>query len=492
MSLIKVEGLTFGYEGSYDKIFDGASFQLDTGWKLGLTGRNGRGKTTFLRLLMGQYGYSGKIITEKNLTFQYFPYDVKNPELTVTEAIEEVMAGDYEEWRMLLEMNRLGVKAAVLRQPFKTLSSGERTKLLLAALFIKENPFLLIDEPTNHLDRGGREQVAEYLNSKKGFILVSHDRDFLDGCIDHVLSINRANIEVCQGNFSSWMENKRLEDEYEIEQNLKLKKEIKRLTETAREKAKWSDKIEATKIGNHVADRGRIGHLAAKMMKRSKAIEGRQERAIEEKSRLMKNLELVGDLKLQPLTHHAKSLAELENVSLFYGQRCVVEGLSFSLEPGERIALVGVNGSGKSSIVKLLCGQEISHTGKLRVASGLIISYVSQETDHLFGTLEDYADSFNIDKALFMTILRKLDFPRVQFDKNMEDYSGGQKKKVLIARSLCEKAHLYIWDEPLNFIDVISRMQIESLLKTFRPTMVFIEHDRAFCTSIATRTVNLK
>lgn len=492
MSLIKAEGLTFGYEGSYDKIFDEASFLLDTEWKLGFTGRNGRGKTTFLRLLMGEYEYSGKIITEKGLAFEYFPCHVKNPELTVTEVIEEILGGEYEEWRMLLEINRLGVKEEVLSQPYKTLSNGERTKLLLAALFLKENRFLLIDEPTNHLDREGRELVAKYLNGKKGFILVSHDRDFLDGCIDHVLSINRANINVCQGNFSSWMENKRLEDQFEMEQNLKLKKEIKRLTETAREKAKWSDRVESTKIGTHQADRGRVGHLAAKMMKRSKAIEGRQERAIEEKSRLMKNLELAGELRLQPLSHHAKSIAELENVSLFYGSRCVVEGLGFNLERGDRIALTGPNGSGKSSIVKLICGQEIQHTGKLRIASGLTISYVSQETDYLTGSLEDYAESFGVDKSLFMAILRKLDLPRVQFEKSLSDYSGGQKKKVLLARSLCEKAHLYIWDEPLNFVDVLSRMQIESLLQTFKPTMLFIEHDRAFCSAIATKNVELK
>lgn len=114
-----------------------------------------------------------------------------------------------------------------------------------------------------------------------------------------------------------------------------------------------------------------------------------------------------------------------------------------------------------------------------------------QGTDDLRGTLSDYAKTLNIDESRFLTILRKLDFERVQFEKNMETFSQGQKKKVLIAGSLCQQAHLYIWDEPLNYIDVISRMQIEDLLLEYRPTMLFVEHDAAFCERVATSILEL-
>ena len=124
-------------------------------------------------------------------------------------------------------------------------------------------------------------------------------------------------------------------------------------------------------------------------------------------------------------------------------------------------------------------------------ASGLKISYVSQETDELQGDLSDYADRYGIDESQFKTILRKMGFMRDQFEKNMADFSGGQKKKVLIARSLCEKAHLYIWDEPMNYIDVLSRMQIEDLLLTYQPTLLFVEHDARFCSRIATKVIEL-
>lgn len=139
----------------------------------------------------------------------------------------------------------------------------------------------------------------------------------------------------------------------------------------------------------------------------------------------------------------------------------------------------------------MICGEEIDYTGTFTKDSQLIISYVSQDTSDLRGDLTDYARENGIDESLFKSILRKLDFSRIQFDKDISTYSGGQKKKVLIAKSLSEKAHLYIWDEPLNFIDVISRMQIEELLLEYTPTLVFVEHDREFCHNVATKIIEL-
>ena len=141
--------------------------------------------------------------------------------------------------------------------------------------------------------------------------------------------------------------------------------------------------------------------------------------------------------------------------------------------------------------MKLLAGEDLSYTGALSRASGLQISYVPQDTSHLRGSLADYAREQHIDESLFKAILRKMDFQRLQFEKDMADFSDGQKKKVLIAQSLCRQAHLYLWDEPLNFIDLYSRMQIEALLQEFSPTMLFVEHDRAFQEAVATRTVQL-
>ena len=488
MSLINVSNLTFAYEGSYDNIFENVSFQLDTDWKLGFTGRNGRGKTTFLNLLLGKYEYSGEIIA--NVDFQYFPHTVNN-KTKLTQTIIREVSPMHQDWELIRELSLIDVSEDVLHRPFDTLSNGEQTKVLLAALFLSDNNFLLIDEPTNHLDIAGRKIVSRYLNGKSGFIVVSHDRAFLDGCVDHVLSINRTNIEVQRGNFSSWLANKELQDNFELAENEKLKKDIKRMQKSAREKAAWSDKVEKSKIGNKVYDRGFVGHKAAKMMQLSKNIETRQQKSIEEKSQLLKNIEQADSLKITQIPYHKPQYLSLRDVGIFYSDNNVCENISFEVMRGDRIALYGKNGSGKSSIIKLILGENISYHGELSVGTGLQISYVSQDTSHLSGNLTDYAHRHNIDESLFKAILRKLDFSRVQFEKDMKDFSGGQKKKVLIAKSLSEKAHLLIWDEPLNFIDVLSRMQIEALLLAHKPTILFVEHDSIFCDKIATKKIGM-
>jgi lincosamide and streptogramin A transport system ATP-binding/permease protein len=492
MSLINVTNLTFAYDNSYDNIFENVSFQIDSDWKLGFTGRNGRGKTTFLNLLLGKYEYSGSI--HASVQFEYFPFHVKNEELNTIDVIDEIYP-DYLHWELMREFSLLKISEDVLYRPFTSLSNGEQTKVLLATLFLKENSFLLIDEPTNHLDRNARKLVSDYLHTKSGFILVSHDRSFLDNCVDHILSINKTNIEIQKGNFTTWWENKLRQDNFELAENEKLKKDINRLSKSAKQKSNWSHKVEKTKNGTtnsgSKVDKGYIGHKAAKLMQRSKAMEQRQRAAVDEKSKLLKNIESADSLKISPLAYHKKQLAELENVCIYYSKMLVCTDISFTIEQGERIALSGKNGSGKSSIIKLICGENIDYTGVFRKGSQLKISYVSQDTTHLQGNLTDYARNNGLDESLFKSILRKLDFSRVQFEKDISTFSGGQKKKVLIAKSLSEKAHLYIWDEPLNFIDVISRMQIEDLLLEHSPTILFVEHDNEFCKNIATKIIEL-
>ena len=495
MSMIEVSNLTFGYEGSPELIFDHVGFQIDSGWKLGFTGRNGRGKTTFLRLLQGEYPYSGTI--SASVEFEYFPYEVANLSRTGLEVVREI-APEAEDWEIQRELGLLDLAERSLAIPFSSISHGERTKVLLAAMFLKENAFLLIDEPTNHLDLEGRRKLGSYLARKRGFLLVSHDRAFLDQCVDHILAINRTNIEIQRGNFSSWWENRRRQDAFELARQEKLQKDIGRLTESARRASGWSDWTEKSKFGvdktgAKAADRGFVGHKAAKLMQRSKSIQRRREEAVEEKKQLLQNLERQEALAVTPLPCRTGArLAEFRDVAVCYNGRRVCREITFEVLAGERIALQGANGCGKSSLLKLLLGEEIPHSGTVETMSGLVVSYVSQNTDHLRGSLTEFVRTQGLDGSRFRTILRKLDVPREQFEKDLADYSSGQKKKVLLAASLCTQAHLYVWDEPLNFIDVISRMQVEDLLLACRPTLLFVEHDARFCDEIATRRIRIQ
>ncbi len=506
MSMIQVNDLSFTYEGSFDPVFEHASFTMDSDWKLGLIGRNGKGKTTLLKLLLGDYEYTGSIQTDRY--FDYFPYAVSKEQLSMTAAeLAELWKPSVESWQILKELPLLQLDAEILYRPFETLSFGERTKVMLATLFSGSQDFLLIDEPTNHLDQYTRRIVTAYLSKKKGFILVSHDRDLLDACVDHVLILGKSLIEVQAGNFSSYWENKKRADQFAISENERLGKEIGKLRESARRASGWASRNEATKIGfdptkehdRFLDTRAYIGAKTKKMQSRVANYEKRIERQIEEKEGLLQNIDSTCDLKLMPLKHYKNTLLEAREFSLSYSEKAdpVFRDLTFALHQGDVIFLTGKNGSGKSSLIHAILDrvnetpQAYYTNGALEVAPNLIVSYINQDTSHLHGMLRSFATENDLDYSLFLTLLSQLDLESTAFDRPIEAFSEGQKKKVLIAASLLQKAHLYIWDEPLNYIDVFSRMQLEALIQKFRPTMLIVEHDKRFQTEVGTQRICL-
>lgn len=493
MSVINVNNLTFSYEGSENYIFKDINLNLDTNWNLGLIGRNGVGKTTFLKLLLGKYEYSGTI--DASVNFEYFPFKIKNKQLNPYKIAKEYLNNDYERWKLEKEINLLNVDPDILLRPFNVLSMGEQSKILLAILFLKNNSFLLIDEPTNHLDLKGRETVANYLKSKKGFIVISHDREFLDTCIDYVLYINKNSIGIERGNFSQYFKNKTEKDNWELNENKKLKNDIASLEKNFDRVKKWANKVENSKYNikkGLATDKGYIGHKSAKMMKRAITAQKRKEKKIEERSNLLKNVDVIEDLKIQPLNNVKGRLLDFYNFSIIFDNKKIFKETSFYIDNKDRLQIKGSNGCGKSSILKIILGENLTYFGKKYSFGNLKFSYVPQNICNLSGTLDIYAKNNKIDESIFKSILIKLGFNRNQLNKNIRDFSNGQKKKVLIAKSLCEKANVYVWDEPLNYIDVFSRLQIENLLLKHKLTMVFVEHDDAFSKKIATKVVNIR
>ena len=493
MSLISVNNLTFGYDGSLKNIFENVSFNIDTDWKLGLIGRNGKGKTTFLKLLLGKYEYQGAI--SKNVEFDYFPFEVKNKERMAIEIVNEI-APNVEDWEIIRELNLLNTDTEVLYRSFNLLSGGEQIKILLISLFLKGNNFLLIDEPTNHLDIETRNNLVNYLEKKKGFILVSHDRNFLDKVVNHIISINNTNIEIQQGNFSSWKENKNRQDNFEKIQNERLQKDINRLEIASKNVAKWSNEAEKGKSKKYNSetfiDKGYVGHKSSKMMKKSKVMEQRIEKAIDEKASLLKNIDRNDSLKIIPLVTNKNPLVIINKLQIKYNDKLVFNPVSFEVNNGDRIAITGKNGAGKSSTLKLILGEKLEYNGIFKIANDLKISYVSQNTDNLKGSLKEFAYINKTDESIFKAMLVKMGLSQKDFDTNIQDMSEGQKKKVLIAKSISEQANIYIWDEPLNYIDILTREQIEDCILNYKPTIIFVEHDERFIEKIATKIINIE
>lgn len=396
MAQLSVNDLTFYYEGSFEYIFEHVSFSIDTNWKIGFIGRNGKGKTTFLNLLMGKEEYYGSIKT--STAFDYFPYAILKHKKTFS-AIElvETWKPGCEEWKIFCELD-------------------------------------------------------------------------------------------------------------------KHKKEIKKLKKASERTRDWADKSENRKIGfdpvkeheRNISTRAYIGSKTKKMQSRVKQMEVRIGKEIEEKEGLLKDIEDTAKLKITPLRFHKDILVTARQYGLKYadGNEWIFENLSFQITQGDRIFLHGKNGSGKTSLIKAIlknvsekqdnmAKNDIEEKGELFVSSGLVISYLSQDTSFLNGSLRDFCRERGIEESLLCALLRQMGMERAQFEKKLQDYSEGQKKKVLISSSLLTPAHLYIWDEPFNYIDVFSRMQIEDLLSQFHPTMLLVEHDARFREQVATKVIEL-
>lgn len=518
MSQIQVVDLTFAYEGSFDFVFEHVSFSVDSDWKLGLIGRNGKGKTTLLRLLLGEYPYSGTI--SASVAFGYFPYPI--PEEKKGMCLWELMGElkpESEEWRVICEFGKLGLSAELMYRPFGTLSHGERTKALLALLFSGKNDFLLVDEPTNHLEQESRETVKAYLKGKKGFILVSHDRDLLDECADHVLVLNRQSIEVQAGNFSSWWENKARQDHFAQMENEKHLREIASLKKAAARSSRWAEKSEGSKIGfdpvkdpGHGYKRAYIGGKTKKLEKRAKQFERRMEQEIKAKEGLLADIEEPVSLKLAGLpapgkgdgqsagqrglkAYHKERLVYGQDLFLVYSgsRKGVLENFSFELRQGERVFLCGRNGSGKSTLIKLLCGLYPGYRGGIRV-NGIELREISmdswrkkcayvEQSPYLFqGTVWENVRLGRLDageeevrEAIRRVGLEELAEREISDDQ--EVLSGGERQKISIARALLRNADILLMDEPGNNLDKETLSWLEGFIRDYRGTMLFISHD---------------
>lgn len=497
MSKIEIKAMTFGYDQQETNLFENVDLSIDDSWKLGLIGRNGRGKTTLLKLLQNKLEYQGMI--QHSLDFGYFPQPVKQPNQLTWYVLQEI--ADVEQWKMEKELNLLSVDPDVLWRDFLSLSGGEQTKVLLALLFVQEEKFPLLDEPTNHLDVLGRKQVAKYLKQKnRGFILISHDREFVDEVVDHIISIEKNQLFLLKGNFTTYEEEKKKRDQFEYWQNQKIVKETTRLKKTAREKAQWSASREKDKYGSPkkkgsgaIFDTGAIGARAARVMKRAKAVEHRLEKEISEKEQLLKNVEYIEPLTICYQPSRYQKIMKVEHLQLGYDDHFLFEPLNFEIQQGECVSLMGKNGSGKTTFIRALLAQfDGQQRGTFWLPNQIKISYIRQNYEDNQGTLFEFAEKEQLDYQIFLNNLHKLGLERTIFTQRIEQMSMGQRKKVEVAKSLSQRAHLYVWDEPLNYLDVFNQQQIEQMILHNKPTILLVEHDETFINTVSDRQIWLK
>ncbi len=529
MEKIIIKGLEFSYTDPFKKVFEELSMEIDTTWKTIVVGKNGVGKSTLLKLLGDELSPDGgRILSWKHLKYFTLGDFVEQGEVKVLNLIKnfngkylfyekeierllsigtsEALEKYYEiedEYRQIngynflfeveREIERIGFPLDILKRDFKSLSGGEKTRIKLISLFLKKNIVPLIDEPTNHLDFNSREKIANYLkNINMGFLCVSHDRNFPDTIGDHILFIHsKKRAEVFNGKFSEFYRDQEKIRLAEISKNQRLKSQINKLESKSKEYKDWGKSRESKKRGS--GDSGFEGARAAKLMKRALVFKKRSEAEVNERRALIQNLEKEYEIIFKNNFDCPPIPLVIEKLRVFYKEKQVIKNLSFNVVKGERVAIIGKNGAGKSTVIKSILNQ-ISHEGKIVLDNRCRISYLSQEDKNIDIPLKRYLiDNFaSMDIDRFASFLGNLGLTGDSLNKKMTSFSQGELRKVHIAIGIISEANFFIWDEPLNFLDLETRIKLEDAILKYKPTMLFVDHDMAFVERVATRIIKLE
>jgi ATP-binding cassette subfamily F protein 3 len=523
MSILTVSNLTKSFGA--DELFSDVTFSIAAGQKFGLVGRNGGGKTTLLRILMGQEapdvsgGNSGKVALAAGRRLGYLRQEAPvHPERTLAEEVEvalepyraaqaaiaaaeiamseangddalaealEAYTAAYDEferrggWELESSVEgtllRLGFKPEDMDKAVGDCSGGEQTRLALAKLVLTRPDLLILDEPTNHLDIQAVEWLETFLKDYPGaVILVSHDRMFLDAVVDTIADLEFGKLTLYKGNYSHFRRQKQERLERQQEQFRQQQKEIDRL----------KDLIKRNQGGGDTESKIR------------KVTQGRIDRMDRVDAPLLDTSKMRARVDEKGAGRIGREVVSLTDLGKRFGDRVLFEGLEMVIERGDRVGFVGPNGAGKSTLVKMLLGEEDPSSGRIQWGHNVRRAYFSQHaTDSLdlelsaLDTLREAMPEWNETQCRGW--LARFLFTGDDVFKKVEMLSGGEKNKLVLACMLLHPVNLLILDEPTNHLDVVSCEALGEMLLEYGGTLFLVSHDRALLNAVTTKTLGL-
>lgn len=504
-----------------DSILENVNFTVNEYDKIGIIGVNGTGKTTLFKIISGIYGYdSGDIYTSKDCEIGYLEQNTNfHSENTILEEVLEVFKDVIEmekylrdlehkiseessntnsttleklmnEYSNKLEafsdMNGYGYKSeakGVLKglgfsdedmdKPISILSGGEKTRVLLGKLLLKKPTLLLLDEPTNHLDSEAIEWLEVFLKQYKGtVILISHDRYFLDQVVNIIFEIHNKKLKTYNGNYSDFIKASAIEKELELKKFEDQQKDIK----------KQEESIERLKAF------GREKHL-----KRARS----KEKALAKVDVLDKPEAYRKKAKIEfnPSVTSGNDVLQLRDISMGYGERILFKDLNLDIYRGEKVALIGANGIGKSTLFKIIMNEITPLSGDIKFGTNVNVSYFHQEqkTLNLDNTIIDeiWEDNKQLTQTSLRTMLGAFLFEGEEVFKKISTLSGGERARVAILKLILSNANLLLLDEPTNHLDIDSKEVLEEALSSYTGTIFTISHDRYFLNTVVDKVLVL-
>ena len=451
-------------------LFIKASAHLKPNTRVGLVGPNGSGKTSLMRMILQEEDIeSGTIRQRPFLRLGYLPQELESlPGNTILDATHRNQFPDHEAKRILAG---LGFQETDWERKIDTLSGGYRMRVALAHLLLSAPDVLMLDEPTNHLDKPTQRWLESFLlTSNFTLLIISHDIGFLDNMVTHIWEVRNRTLQEYRGNYTRFQ---KLRAERDAQEEAAANRQTK----------------EISRVQNFV-DRFRYqANKASQVQSRIKQLEK------------VKRIELQRDTKRlrfkfpDPPTS-GKDVVELRNIGKRYGEKIIYDGLDFSVERGQRVALVGENGAGKSTLLKILAGVLEFEKGSRTLGHGVTLHYFAQHQAEILKSEHSILDS--LEEAAPMTernFLRGLAgaflFSGDDQKKPIKALSGGERNRVALARMLVEPANTLLLDEPTNHLDPTSVDMLTDALLQFPGTMIFISHDPTFLMRVATRIVEI-
>ena len=506
---ISVQNLEKSFEVG-EKLLDGLSFEIQSGECVGIMGRNGSGKTTLFRMLTGELRpdegtiviasgrriglisqiphYPAGYSVEDALRSAYRElFDIKRKmerlEERMTAHTPKDILSEYDRLSTAYEVgggyemdtsvdkicNGLGIPRAMREQEFDLLSGGEKTRVNLARLLLEQTDILLLDEPTNHLDLRSVEWLEAYLKQFKGTTLtISHDRYFLDRVVDRIIEISDGKAELYNGNYSFYLEEKQARFNLQMKQYKQEQAKIKQLSYTVERMKGWG-------INNRV------------LYRRAMAMQHRMERiAKTERPKTEKNLRA----RFGEKEFFGDSVFYVKDMAKAYGEKQLFSGVELEVEGGERIAILGDNGAGKTTFLRCLLGEETLDAGKVRFGPTVRSAYLPQviHFEHPERTLYDtMLYEKNCTPQAARDRLGAFLFSGEDVFKTVGTLSGGELSRLRLCMLMDEKVNLLILDEPTNHLDIAAREWIECAVEEYEGTLLFVSHDRYFVDKFATR-----
>ncbi|MBW4004160.1 ATP-binding cassette domain-containing protein [Neisseria meningitidis] len=508
MNILSVENASFAV--GHVALLDKTSFQLDSGEKIGLIGRNGAGKSSFLKILAGvQKLDDGQIIVQNNLKIVYVPQEsFFDKDATVFDTVAEGLGEIRDLLRryhrvghelengsseiLLKELNELQLEieakdgwkldAAVKQtlgelglpenEKIGNLSGGQKKRVALAQAWVQKPDVLLLDEPTNHLDIDAIIWLENLLKAFEGsLVVITHDRRFLDNIATRIVELDRGILRSYPGSFSKYSEKKAQELAIEAEHNRLFDKFH------AQEEAWIRKGIEARRTRNE----GRVRRLE----------ELRRQRAER------RNVQGQVNFKLDSGEKSGKIIAELEHASFAYGDKVIMDKFSAILQRGDKIGLIGPNGIGKTTFLKLILGELQPTYGRIRIGSKQEVAYFDQfrsalnENDTVFYTLGQGNDYVEVGgkKKHVMSYLEDFLFPPARAQSPVSSLSGGERNRLLLAKLFTRPANILVLDEPTNDLDIDTQELLEDLLRDYQGTVFLVSHDRMFLDNVITQSI---